>query len=273
MRLEVRGLAFEVHLGGPDGGPPVLLLHGFPQHSGEWDLVLPRLHAAGLRTVGLDQRGCSPGARPAGVAAYRMAERVADALAVLDALGMPTGHVVGHDWGAVVGWHLAGHHPDRVRSLTAVSVPHPLALAAALAGDQDQQERSAYFQLFRQVGEAERVLLADGGRRLRRLLTGVPPERVDRYLRPLLAPGGLTGHLQWYRAMSGADLAGLGPVSVPTTLVWSDADPAIGRTAALACAGQVAADYRFVELAGVSHWIPEEAPEALADAILARTGA
>lgn len=286
MRIEARGLNFDVRLGGPDSAPAALLLHGFPQHSGEWELVAPTLHAAGIRTVALDQRGYSPGARPAEVSAYRIAEPVADALAVLDALGLAAAHVVGHDWGAVVGWHLASRHPDRLRTLTAVSVPHPLAMAAALATDPDQRRRSAYIGLFREgasgtgessregAGKAERVLLAGGAARLRAMLTGVPVDRREAYLAPIRDPGAtaLTAALSWYRAMSRTDLDGLGAVGVPTTYVWSDQDIAVGRTAALACAKYVTGDYRFVELAGVSHWVPDEAPGALADAIVARVG-
>ncbi|MGS2617615.1 alpha/beta fold hydrolase [Micromonospora sp. LZ34] len=272
MRIDARGLEFEVRVGGPEGGEPVLLLHGFPQHGGEWDDVVPALHAAGLRTYAPDQRGYSPGARPAEVEAYRMAELVADAVALLDALGLPAAHVVGHDWGALVGWELAVRHPERVRTLTAVSVPHPAAMAYALANDPQQKVRSAYIVLFRQPGKAETVLLGLDAAALRRLLGGVgDAARVAGYAEPMRRPGALTAALNWYRAMpSRAGLAGTGPVTVPTTFVWSDRDVAIGRTAAEACAAQVTGDYRFVELPGVSHWIPDEAPAPLAEAILAR---
>ncbi|MEW2382959.1 alpha/beta hydrolase [Micromonospora sp. NPDC047707] len=271
MRIDARGFTFDVRAGGPQDGPPVLLLHGFPQHGGEWDDVVPALHAAGLRTYALDQRGYSPGARPETVGAYRLAELVADAAAVLDALGVDAAHVVGHDWGAVVGWGLAAGHPDRVRTLTAVSVPHPAAMAHALTADPQQQARSAYMLLFRQAGAAEKALLALNATGLRRMLSGVgAADRVAAYAEPMLAPGALTGALNWYRAMSRDDLAAVGPVRVPTTYVWSDRDAAIGRTAAEACAAHVTGDYRFAELAGVSHWIPDEAPAPLAEAILAR---
>jgi pimeloyl-ACP methyl ester carboxylesterase len=272
MHISVRGFTFDVHLGGPEGGTAVLLLHGFPQHSGQWDLVAPTLHQVGLRTIALDQRGYSPGARPEDTAAYRIAECVADPLAILDALRVDAAHVLGHDWGALVGWHLASRHPDRVRTFTAVSVPHPLALAAAVGADPDQRERSSYIRLFRAPGRAEQVLLADGGCRLRRMLEGVPPDRIESYLRPLREPGALTAALQWYRAMSPADLAGLGPVAVPTTLVWSDHDEAIGRTAAEGCAAYVTGEFAFLEVAGVTHWVPEEAPEAVSEAALDRIG-
>jgi pimeloyl-ACP methyl ester carboxylesterase len=273
MRIEARGLTFEVRAGGPADGEAVLLLHGFPQHAGEWDEVTPALHAAGLRTYAPDQRGYSPQARPEAVEAYRIPELVADAAALLDALGVTAAHVVGHDWGAIVAWGLAAAHPDRVRTLTAVSVPHPAAMAHALATDTRQKARSSYIALFRRPGTAEKVLLALRAAALRKLLGGVgDAARVARYADPMRAPGALTAALNWYRAMSRADLAAVGPVSVPTTFVWSDRDVAIGRTAAEACAAHVTGDYRFVELAGVSHWIPDEAPGPLTGAILARAG-
>ncbi|MET8911895.1 alpha/beta hydrolase [Micromonospora sp. NPDC004551] len=273
MRVEVRGLTFEVRTGGPEAGEPVLLLHGFPQHSGEWDEVTPALHAAGLRTYALDQRGYSPGARPADVGAYRIPELVADAAAVLDALGATSAHLVGHDWGAIVAWGLAAAHPERVRTLTAVSVPHPAAMGHALATDPRQKARSSYIALFRKPGKAEKVLLAFRAATLRRMLGGVGDAgRVARYADPMREPGALTAALNWYRAMTGADMKAVGPVGVPTTFVWSDGDVAIGRTAADACAAHVTSDYRFVVLPGVTHWIPDEAPGPLAAAILARAG-
>ncbi|MFC4150394.1 alpha/beta fold hydrolase [Micromonospora mangrovi] len=271
MRVEARGLTFEVHTGGPQDGTPVLLLHGFPQHSGEWDDVVPALHAAGLRTYALDQRGYSPEARPTDVGAYRIPELVDDAAEVLDALGVAPAHVVGHDWGAVVAWGLAGARPELVRSLTAVSVPHPTAMADALATDFGQRARSTYMALFRRRHLAERVLLAFDAAVLRRMLSDVgDAARVARYADPLRQPGALTAALNWYRAMSGADMKAIPPVQVPTTFVWSDRDVAIGRTAAQACARHVTGDFRFVVLPCVSHWIPDTAPGPLAEAILAR---
>ncbi|WP_328652563.1 alpha/beta fold hydrolase [Micromonospora sp. NBC_00330] len=273
MRVDARGFTFEVTVGGPTDGVPVLLLHGFPQHSGEWDDVVPALHAGGLRTYALDQRGYSPGARPTEVADYRIPELVTDVVAVLDALGLHAVHLVGHDWGAIVAWAVAARHPDRVHTLTAVSVPHPAAMAHALSTDAQQKARSSYIALFRKPDKAEKVLLAWHATALRKLLGGVgDASRVNRYADPMREPGALTAALNWYRAMSRADLAGVGPVAVPTTYVWSDRDVAIGRTAAEACAQNVTGDYRFVQLPAVSHWIPDAAPAPLAEAILARAG-
>jgi pimeloyl-ACP methyl ester carboxylesterase len=267
--MEINGLGFDVRTGGPDGAPAVLLLHGFPENATMWDGVAPALHAAGLRTVAPDQRGYSPGARPAEVADYAMRHVVADTVGLLDALELPAVHVLGHDWGAVVGWQLAGRHPDRVRTLTAVSVPHPAAHAHALRTDPDQQERSGYMTVFRRP-DAEELLLAHDARRLRRMLEPLPAATVAGFVDPLTAPGALTGPLHWYRAMSRADLDGLGPIAVPTTYVWGTEDLAVSRAAAEGCAAYVTGDYRFVELAGVGHWVPELEPATVAREALAR---
>lgn len=239
---------------GPVDGEVVLLLHGFPQTSWSWRGVWPALVGAGFRVVAPDQRGYSPDARPSGVEHYRMTSLVADACAVLDHVGAETAHVVGHDWGAAVSWHLAGRHPERVRTLTTVSVPHPVAFVEALRTDADQRGRSRYMKDWLDP-TAEDELLADG---LGSVFGGIPAVDVERYLEVLRQPGALTAALSWYRAQSLADLDGLGPITAPTLHVWSDGDAALGPAAAHATAQHVDGPYRFEVLEGVSHWIPEQ---------------
>ena len=176
VRISVDDLVLDAIDLGPPDGEPVLLLHGFPQTSHCWRGVIPLLVAAGLRVVAPDLRGYSPDARPSGAAAYRMPNLLGDATAVLDALG-GSAHVVGHDWGAAIAWQLAARFPERVRSLTAVSVPHPLALSAALRTDPDQRQRSLYMRDFASAGCEDR-LLADSAAGLRAFFTGAG-EAVD----------------------------------------------------------------------------------------------
>jgi pimeloyl-ACP methyl ester carboxylesterase len=266
MRVAVGGLGFDVRVGGPADGVPVLLLHGFPENARMWDGVAALLD--GCRTIAPDQRGYSPAARPPDVAGYRVTELVADAAGILDALGVADAHVIGHDWGAVVGWQLAARRPGRVRSLTAVSVPHPAAHAAAMRTDPEQAEKSRYIAMFRSAGAEER-LLADDARRLRRMFGPLP--QAEDFVAPLRGPGALTAALNWYRAMSAADLPG--PVAVPVTYVWGTEDAAVSRAAAESCASYVTGDFTFVELPGADHWVPEKQPAAVAAAARTRMAA
>jgi pimeloyl-ACP methyl ester carboxylesterase len=268
--VTVGDLTFDVRSSGPEDGDPIILLHGFPETSMSWLEVAPRLADAGFRVHAPDQRGYSPGARPTGVQAYDTGLLAADVIGLADALGLTTFHLVGHDWGSAVAWVVAAEHPDRVRTLTAVSLPHLAAYNRALAGDPDQQAKAAYIGLFRQAGKAEELLLADGARRLTAMFgDAVPVGLVVRYVAHLAEPGALTAALNWYRAMTPA-LADTPHVRVPTTFVWGTDDMAIGRAGAEACGDFVDADYRFIELAGVGHWVPEQAPDTLAEAIIVR---
>jgi pimeloyl-ACP methyl ester carboxylesterase len=263
IEVPVGELVFDALAAGPADGELVLLLHGFPQSAEEWRAQLEALGEAGYRAVAPDQRGYSPRARPEEVEHYLPDHLVADVLAVADWLGGHRVHVVGHDWGALVAWRLAGRFPDRVRTLTAVSVPHPFAVVEAMAsGSGDQPFRSAYIAFFRQEGLSEKLLLADEGAGLRALFanTGYTDRpAMERYVERLLEPGALTAALNWYRALGAAWVVDLGPVTAPTMLVWGTDDPAVGREAADACGRYVEGPYRFEVLEGVGHWVPEEA--------------
>lgn len=267
---------FTAHAAGPRDGRLVVLLHGFPQSSFQWRHQMAVLAAAGHRAVAFDQRGYSPGARPGGVEHYRAEHLVADVLSVADELGGHRFDVVGHDWGGGVAWLVAARHPQRVRTLTAVSMPHPAAFAAALlGGDEEQSSKSAYIAVLRAEGAAE-LLLAGGGEGLRRVFAATghpdPVAGTGEYVKVLSQPGALTAALNWYRALSEHDVAGLTgglrPVTVPTLYVWGEDDAALGRAAAEASGDHVEGPYRFVALPGVGHWIPEEAPGLLGDLLL-----
>ncbi|MFC5142107.1 alpha/beta fold hydrolase [Actinomycetospora rhizophila] len=257
---------------GPGHGEPVLLLHGFPQTAASWEPVARRLADAGYRVLAPDQRGYSPGARPQGRRAYRVEELVDDVVALADAAGAETVHVVGHDWGAVVAWALAALHPERVRTLTAVSVPHPAAFVRAMATSR-QGALSWYMYFFQLPGAPERLLGRPGGLAAALRRAGQGRERARRDEAALAAKGGLrsalTGAVNWYRAMPFWEHKGLQlTVGVPTLLVWSDGDVAISRAAVDGTPRWVTGPYRLEVLSGVSHWIPDETPERLADLVL-----
>ena len=263
---------FDVSCTGPEDGEAVLLLHGFPQGADVWARVAAALAGEGYRAIAPDQRGYSPGARPTGAGAYRVRELVADALAVVDALVEPgaRAHVVGHDLGALVAWSLAARHPDRVRTLTAVSVPPAAAYRHAVVSSR-QALASWYVLAFAVPGLAERVLAprrcAPLALALRRAGQGSAP--AERDAARMAEPGALHCALNWYRGMlAGSAGTPEPPVRVPAQLVWSSGEGPVTRPAAELAHRYVAGPFRYVELCGVSHWIPDEAPETLAELVI-----
>lgn len=263
LQLEVGEFQFDAVTAGPEDGELVVLLHGFPETSFAYRKQLPALAAAGFRAVALDQRGYSPGARPDAVEDYALPHLVADVIGVVDALGRDEFHVVGHDWGAAVAWFTAMAHPDRVRTVTAFSVPHPMAFQQAMSNPNgDQAQRSTYMGALRAEG-AEEALVADGASRLRAVYGDrLDDEAIDRYVAALGTPDAMRAALNWYRAMGASVPFGrLTPIEMPALYVWSTDDATMGREGAELTANFVQGPYRFEILEGVSHWIPEEAAD------------
>ena len=273
MRQFRRGeLVFDVRDAGPADGPVVVLLHGFPQSNSSWDAVIDRLTAEGFRCLAPNQRGYSPGARPARRRDYRTAELVDDVGTLIDASGAERVHLVGHDWGAIVAWALAAELPSRLASVSPISVPHPAAFVKAILTSK-QALASWYMAFFQLPRVPERLLLRRNGAssRLQTFLEqgGLTPDAAARDAQAMAEPGALTAALNWYRAMplSGGRRIGQ-KITVPTMYVWSDNDAALLDKAAKASGDYVSADYRFETLHGVSHWIPEERPDTVADLLL-----
>lgn len=262
---------FDALATGPADGEFVLLLHGYPEFADCWSEELTALGAAGYRAVAVDQRGYSPGARPGEIADYVVDNLVSDALGFAESQGADRFHLVAHDWGGIVAWALAGSHSDRLKSFTVLATPHPQALHAAIQSDQDQYNRLEYVRFFRaQVGGAEQAILADGGSRLAAAYGGaVSDDLVARNVKRLSEPGALTAALSWYRAVATDDLdIPAGRVSAPTLYIWGSEDRALGRVAAESTEKWVDGPYRFVELPGASHWLPEESADQVIPLLL-----
>jgi pimeloyl-ACP methyl ester carboxylesterase len=262
------GLVFDVVDAGPLDGPVVVLLHGFPQTSSSWDAVESGLHREGFRTLAPDQRGYSPGARPRGRWAYRATALAGDVVALLTEVGRPV-HLVGHDWGAAVAWSVAATRPDLVQSLTTVSVPHPGAFVRAVLTSR-QAARSWYMLAF-QLPVLPELLLRRGGRTAAALLgnAGMTSAQIDTVRREVVDAGALTGALNWYRGMLlGSPGLLTRKVGVPTTHLWSDQDPTLDRRGAELSERWTTGGFELVVLPGVSHWVPEEAPESIVDAVI-----
>jgi pimeloyl-ACP methyl ester carboxylesterase len=267
--LRANRLTFRCREAG-DEGEPVILLHGFPETSRMWEPLLLRLEAEGFRALAPDQRGYSPGARPRGAHHYGWGALAADVVALADAAGFGRVHLVGHDHGACVGWTAAQRAPERIASLSALSLPHPAGFGEAIRTDPEQKAKSAYLELFAREQDPERALAANDFAALRGILRPHAPAEVEAILAVLRQPGALTCALHWYRAnlrTEGDDAtAKVGPVSVPALLLWGRGDPFVGRAAVDAGARHVRGPYRQVEL-DAGHWLVQEAPARVCDEV------
>jgi pimeloyl-ACP methyl ester carboxylesterase len=246
-------------------GDPVLLLHGWPDDAGLWRHQVAALTGSGYRVIAPDLRGFGRSGRPAGKDGYSLTASVSDVAAVLDAAEAPRAHVVGHDWGAAVAWLVAMLLPDRVRTLTVISVPHLAAEATV------RQREMAWYQLFFQFEDvAEATLQHDNWAALRELTAGYAD--IDRAIAALSRPGALTASLNWYRANLAPRKPGprheLPPVTAPTLGIWSDGDRYLDGARMRASGDLVKGPWRYAEIAGASHWIPLDAPEELNQLLL-----
>lgn len=267
---------FTAEVAGPAGGPLVILLHGFPQTRHSWREQVPAIGAAGYRAVAPDQRGYSAGVRPdpaADLSAYGVDRLVADVIDIAAAMGRGAParfHVVGHDWGGQVAWLVAAQHPDRVASLSVLSRPHPAAFRRAFQQDADgQRHRSRHHRAFHDPATVG-LMLDNGAERLRRSLAdrGVPPASIDEYVSVLGDPAALEAAIAWYRAVGALANVEVGSIRVPTLYLWGDQDHSVGPTAARGTAEHVTGPYQFEIVPGVGHFITDEAPGRVTEALL-----
>lgn len=277
-RVDVGEVTFAVTEAGPDDGPPVLLLHGFPDSRRMWRHQVVSLAAAGHRVLAPDLRGYGESDRPADVSAYRLRHLVADVTGLLDAFGIDRVAVVGHDWGAVLAWAYVAAEPDRVDRLVAVSVGHPAARRQAGLW---QQVKGAYVPVFLIPGLAERLLPAGGWFWLRQVAwrgaaVADTPD-LARQVDDLSRPGALTAALSWYRANIPLPQPHLPrrsrwPDSQPSPRrrvscavmgVWSTGDPALTEAQMTGSAAFVEGPWRYERVEDAGHWVPVDAAEEL----------
>jgi pimeloyl-ACP methyl ester carboxylesterase len=256
--IEVNGVSLHVEDHG--SGAPVLLVHGWPDSAYLWRHQIPFLAGHGFRVIAPDMRGFGRSSRPSAVGDYTLVKAVSDMAELLDAFGVESAHVVGHDWGAAVAWLTAIFQPDRVKKLVVLSVGHP-GVRWSL-----RQDEMAWYQLFFQFeGIAEATIAYDDWAWLRRFSRG--DGDLERYLQDLSRPGALTASLNWYRAnlaprMPGAVLE-VPPVRVPTLGVWSTKDHYLDGERMQESGAFVQAPWRHEVIEGASHWIPLDAPDRL----------
>lgn len=265
-------------------GPLVLLLHGFPECWATWRHVLQPLARAGFTVCAPDLRGFNTSDKPARVDDYRVERSVEDMEGLIHALGFSRAHVVGHDWGGLVAWHMAQRRPELVDRLVVINAPHPAIFMRRLRSG-EQLFSSAYALLFQIPGVSELALRAGDFRVLEDIFRRQPKrprayddEDIAVMKDALRQHGALTAALRWYRASLRQALRGgkrgasrsllLRTIQHPTLIVWGLDDPALPPEN-LDGIRELVRELRLVTIPQCSHWVTHDAPEILIEELLA----
>lgn len=264
--LTVHSSGVNLHVVVDGAGPTILLLHGFPDTHHLWRHVAPQLVASGFRVVMLDQRGYGQSDAPVAVSAYTIDKIASDVIEVLKSLGVTEKvRLVGHDWGAFIGWFLCMNYPDRFERFVAVSVGHPLAYRNAGAA---QWLKAWYVIMFQIPGLAEWLFSASYFRALRNLAR--EPEDQASRLNAFSPNGRLTAALNWYRANFGQfGTANFKVSTVPTLGIYSTDDVALTEKQMVDSEKYVKAQWKYVRIENSTHWIPLDQPLRLTEEIVA----
>ncbi|MEM7186228.1 MAG: alpha/beta fold hydrolase [Bacteroidota bacterium] len=232
-KIKTREFEFDCRVAGDTENEAILLLHGFPETSVMWKAVMEKLSSTGYYCVAPNLRGYSENACPKGKKHYTTKRLVSDVFQLADALGKETFHLIGHDWGAIIGWYTVYQDPDRIISWTALSVPHPRGFGKAIKMDKIQKKKSRYIGWFLIPILPELMLRLNNFEKFRRLWKYSSREEVDDYLTVFKRKYALTASLNFYRANLGkGKRQHIGDISSPTLFIWGRKDLAVGAMAA-----------------------------------------
>ncbi|HUP09948.1 MAG TPA: alpha/beta fold hydrolase [Caldimonas sp.] len=271
--VDANGIRLHVALAGPDDGPLVLLLHGFPEGALCWREQVEPLVRAGWRVAVPDQRGYGTSSKPASAHAYALNLLARDAIDLAAALGHDRAAVVGHDWGGVVAWHLLTHHARFVQRAVVLNAPHPATMLGHALTHPSQALKSAYVAFFQLPWLPEASLEAGHHALLRRTLTSTSrpgafdDALLDAYAAAWSEPGALTAMLNWYRALAFAPRLAPQRITVPVRIVWGDRDAALDAALAERAAGQCDLA-EVVHLPECTHWLLHEDAERVNELIV-----
>ncbi|MEO5888076.1 MAG: alpha/beta hydrolase [Anaerolineales bacterium] len=268
--VKTNGIQLHTVMAGPQSGPPVFLLHGFPENWRCWIRQIPALVEAGCRVIVPDQRGYNLSDKPQGVKAYRMDELVNDVIGLIDALGYEKVNLVGHDWGAVVAWVLANQYPERLNRLGILNVPHPAVMKRFLQRDFEQLRRSWYVFFFQLPWLPEAGMRADNWRGAVRALRGsgrmdtFTNEDIEKYKEAWSQPGAMTAMINWYRAALRYQppIPADARIHVRTLMMWGTKDLALSRRMA-----RPSMDYcdegNLIFFPEATHWVQRDEAESV----------
>jgi len=258
-------------------GPPVLMLHGFPDIATTFFPLAERLRDRGYRCVLPWSRGYWP-SQPAEY--YDIGSLIADALGLIRELQLERPFVVGHDWGADVAYGLAAARPREITAVVAMATPHESALGPNRLASFEQLRRSFYEWLFQVPEFSDHVLAANDFAFLRRLWKewspgwAVPGDHLEAVIESMRR-GGIIGPLSYYRAMfdtrlhdpATADLRADAerPIELPTLFIGGDRDGCIDASMATGAERAFTGPYERKVLTACGHFPHLEHPDTVAE--------
>jgi pimeloyl-ACP methyl ester carboxylesterase len=256
-------------------GPLVVLLHGFPEFWYSWRHQIPVIAAAGYRVVAPDMRGYNLSSRPQGWRSYETGLLADDIAGLIRGLGEQSAYLAGHDWGAAVAYAVAMGHPEVVRRLAILNVPHP---ARMLEGFRTlKQLRKSWYMFFFQIPKLPEHLMArDDFSFAKRSLRSdskkaFTDEDLERYVEAWSQPGALTGMINYYRAAlrrsPGKTLKQMTPVRAKTLVIWGMRDRHLGSELAEP-AREWVPDVRVERIPEATHWVQHDAPERVNELLI-----
>lgn len=267
-KIKAGDFEFDCRVSGNQENETIIFLHGFPETSYMWTDLMEELSAKGFYCVAPNMRGYSKNACPKGVKHYKTQKLTLDILNIADEINKNKFHLIGHDWGAGIGWNLVYQNPNRIISWTALSVPHPRGFAKAFKLDKKQRKKSRYIKWFLLPIIPEIILRKSDFEKFRRLWRNSSADEVNDYLEVFRRKGTLTASLNYYRANLGrGKRQPTREINRPTLFIWGKHDLAVGRVAAENNHKYMKGEYNFIELDG-GHWLIQTNYSELVKAII-----
>lgn len=263
--INTNGVDLHVVESGPADGPPVFLLHGFPEFWYGWRNQIEFLANSGYRVVVPDQRGYNLSGKPDKIASYNIDELAQDIIGLMDALGYGNVSLIGHDWGGMVGWWVAIKNSDRLRKIVLLNIPHPQVMKQTLKRSWRQRFRSWYILLF-QVPWLPEFLLSrqNFGLISQGLIRSSCPgtfsdEDLRKYREAWSQKNSLRSMLNWYRAALRASPEKYMDqlIDVAILLIWGKRDSALGSEMA-APSKKLCRVGKLVFFERATHWVQHE---------------
>lgn len=269
--IKIENLVFDCITAGAEQDPLIIFLHGWPESSYMWKRLISDVADMGFYCVAPDLRGFSKNACPKGKKYYALDLLVKDVLGIADSLDRIKFHLVGHDWGAAIGWKLVHDFKSRIISWTGISVPHLQAFGKAIVNDKEQRKMSQYIRNFQWPYLPERSLRKEDFKIVRKLWKYAESEEFAHNLSIFKDPKRLTASINYYRSnykdlKAAAERPVLGDIHVPTLFIWGNKDLAIGRFAVDESHVFMKNDYEFIEL-DAGHWLIQTEYDQLKEAI------